>query len=198
MRFFGRYLNRSSLGPLIWSTTVTLTRMSLTVGVPTRISSSSAMSRTRSKSNFLPVSMGRRSTSMVRPSMARYCLPPLSIIANLILFSSHSLHRVHAELLHSSPVNGEAGISTRSVSTNNYPRIRPLGQKRTVLYMEGEDVSTAVYKSSVKIFHTGSPILNRSTIVLQPIILYLIPYTYPYDRLYSSARNQPQPVSAPN
>src|SRR6185503_15760561 len=84
MRFLGRYLNRSSLGPLTWSTTVTLTRISLTVGVPTRISSPSAISKTRSTSNLLPVSTGRRSTSMVRPSTARYCLPPLSTIANLI------------------------------------------------------------------------------------------------------------------
>src|SRR5688572_33295984 len=85
--------------------------MSLTVGVPTRISSPSAMSKTRSKSNLLPASTGRRSTSMVRPSTARYCLPPLSTIANLIIFSSHSLHRVPAEFLHSSPANGEAGFS---------------------------------------------------------------------------------------
>src|SRR5512145_2588156 len=84
MRFLGRYLNRSILGPLVWSTTVTLTRMSATVGVPTSTSSPSAISRTRSKSNLLPASTGRRSTSMVRPSMARYCLPPLSTIANLI------------------------------------------------------------------------------------------------------------------
>src|SRR5512142_2359996 len=118
MRFLGRYLNRSILGPLIWSTTVTLTRISLTVGVPTSTSSPSAISSTRSTSNFLPASTGRRSTSMVRPSTARYCLPPLSTIANLILFSSHSLHRVPAESLHSSPANGEAGLVDKQLPQN--------------------------------------------------------------------------------
>jgi len=54
-------------------------------------------------------------------------LPPLSTIANLIFFSSHSLRRVPAEFLHSSPANGEAGFSTSNVLTNNYPRIQPLG-----------------------------------------------------------------------
>src|SRR5688572_12260378 len=41
----------------------------------------------RSKPNFLPVSTARRSTSMVRPSMTRYCLPPLSTIAYFIYYS---------------------------------------------------------------------------------------------------------------
>src|SRR3989304_5907760 len=86
--------------------------MPLTVGIPIMTSSPSAISRMRSKSNFLPASTGRRSPSMVRPSAARYCLPPLSTIANLILFSSHSLRRVpagHSTTLRPSPANGEAG-----------------------------------------------------------------------------------------
>src|SRR5512143_1085535 len=144
MRFFGRYLNRSILGPLVWSTTVTLTRMSPTVGVPTITSSPSAISRTRSTSNFLPASTGRRSTSMVCPSMARYCLPPLSTIANLIfLFSSHSLHRVPAEFLHSSPADGEAGGSMSF--DKQLPQLNQLlRQKRSILSMWGRDVSTPV------------------------------------------------------
>src|SRR5215216_2599556 len=142
MRFFGRYLNRSILGPLVWSTTVTLTSISLTIGVPTMTSSPSAISRMRSMSNLLPASTGRRSTSMVRPSIARYCLPPLSIIANLIfLFSSHSLRRVPAELVHSSPASGEAGVSL-VLDIQPPQRNLLLRQKRTILYMGAGDVST--------------------------------------------------------
>src|SRR5688572_20740781 len=113
MRFFGRYLNEITLGPLKCSTTVAETKMSLTAGVPIMNVSPSPMNRTRDRSNFLPTSWARRSTSMVEPSTARYCLPPLSTIANLILFSPviHFAARP-AEVLHSAPDCGEAGFFT--------------------------------------------------------------------------------------
>src|SRR5512136_270050 len=82
-----------TFSPLKCSITFVHTGLSLTSGVPTVMFSPSASSRICSSLIFAPGSTGRRSTSSVPPSTARYCLPPLSTIAYFIFFSWSSLRR---------------------------------------------------------------------------------------------------------
>src|SRR5688572_25481131 len=83
-RFF---LNTTSLGPRTLSTTTPETAAPSIVGPPTRTPPSPCTMSTRSKvtfSTFLPLT-GWISTSITSPRSTRYCLPPLSMIANIKL-----------------------------------------------------------------------------------------------------------------
>jgi hypothetical protein len=52
-----------------------------TVGVPTRVSPSPLTRSTRSKVMVEPASTGSFSTETTSPTLTRYCLPPVSMIA---------------------------------------------------------------------------------------------------------------------
>src|SRR3990172_1329932 len=78
------------------------------VGVPTCTLPSSTSKRTESNITCEPTVSCRRSTSMVDPSTARYCLPPASTIAYFISSNlQSSLH--HTSRGHSAGVRGSWG-----------------------------------------------------------------------------------------
>src|SRR5450759_5152659 len=73
-----------NLGPFSVPITSVLTVAPLTVGAPTEMSGPSTTSRTLSRFTWAPASTTRRSTSIMEPSTALYCLPPASRIAYFI------------------------------------------------------------------------------------------------------------------
>src|SRR5581483_8936206 len=99
-------------------------------------SSPSAINNVR-RSTCAPSLADRRSTSIVLPSTALYCLPPLSTIAYLIFSPVIHFAEWLAGFLQPSPAHGEAGFIKQPPRQIQLP-----GQKRTILYMSGEAASS--------------------------------------------------------